>query len=239
MRDWDYGFATGKIASLEKKIAPPQFLESLLELPLEMAFQRVREGFFLPWEYKNNDAFLESIFVKEEMILKETCLILLKDSYLRSIFEDIEKPDNLLEKAEKSIFFQEFLRLYFNVLNTIIFLRIRTYNLKEEFYDYKNKEILLRRLEREDFIALGELTKQFYFEAKDIIVSKRNYLLEFLKEKYFIKFFEIKKVNLLSPNLVFWYYFAKKLNLKISNFLILGKFYDLNKTILKRVIEYA
>jgi hypothetical protein len=238
MKSCDYGFALGKIGVLETKIVMPSLFEEISNLPLEEAFWRLKESFFLPHHFEAAAQFLEDIFKKEESALIDICQSLLKEEDAKDIFIQLDKPDELVKKlAEKEDSLKEFFKFYLDVLNVLAILRVKSYNLKKDFYSYKEGEFLVRSLEKGDFIGFTENIKKFYFEAKKIIESKEMYLLDFLKDKYVVKFLEEKKRELLGRDIVLWYYFAKGINLGISKFLIMGKFYNLRQEILKRAID--
>jgi len=240
MSEWDYGFALGEIGVLEKSILPPEILDETLGLSFEETFSRLKEGFSRSYEYKREYDSLEEIFEKEEGILRETAAFLLKEETAINILKGIDNPQSL-EKAQLELnrFLKDFLRFYFDILNTIIFLRIKTHNLKEDFYEYQGSQELLSILEKEDFIRAKAAIKKFYYQAKKIIEKGQDYLLDLLKERFLVEFLSEKKKKLLGEEVVFWYYFAKRINLKVTKLFVLGKLAALKTEKLKRTLEVA
>ncbi|UCG34634.1 MAG: hypothetical protein JSW17_03835 [Candidatus Omnitrophota bacterium] len=240
MRKWDYGFALGQIGVLEKSILPREILEETLSLSSQETFLRLKEGFSRGYEYRREYDFLEEVFEKEEGALKELASFLLKEETAINILKGLDNPQ-VLEKAQISLesFLEGFLRFYFDILNTLIFLRIKKHNLKEDFYEHNGCQELLNILEKEDFIRLNPSIKNFYYQAKKLIEEGQDYLLEFLKERFLVEFLKEKKKKLLGEEVVFWYYFAKRINLKVTKLFVLGKLCTLKTEKLKRALGVA
>ena len=85
--------------------------------------------------------------------------------------------------------------------------------------------------------GISDIIKKFYLEAADIVEKRRMHLLKFLIDKYLIDFFEGHKRLLLGPQIVFWYFIVKKVNLDMSKFLIMGKFYSLKEKFLEEALS--
>ncbi len=239
MTGLDYSFSLGKIGVLERKIIPLSILQEIVESPLEEAFSRIKDFFLVSATFKREYKHLENIFLIEQQFLKNLCLFLIKEDSLKVILQYIDEPQTLLEKNKLRKEVLNFFNFYFETLNIVNVLRIKAYSLKEDTYDYKRQEINLINLEKKFFGFFNELLRKIYYEAEELIRKECNYLLDFLVDKYFKLFFASTRMNLFGSQLVFWYYFAKRLNCRIAKFLILGKFYNLDKEKIKAVVDYA
>lgn len=239
MRERKYSFSLGRIAVLEKKLTEHQVFIQLLDSSLKDTFLRLRDYFFSRGDFKEEADFLKEIFQKEKSMLKEICLFLLQDDDLKYFLENIEKSALLcrLSKDTSWDFLKDFAAFYQDLLNIVIFLRAKTYNLERDFYESSERDFLIKSLEKKDFLMLKEDLKKFYLLAEDLIKREENFLIDFLLGKFLQKFLEERRKELLGPQIIFWFYFAKSLNLEISKFLILGKFYGLNREILKRPLD--
>ncbi len=238
MREIDYCFALGNIGVMEKKICPPQALKDSVSLSSREIFLKLREYFFLPWDYKEDERFLEEVFLKEKKFLENICFFLLPQEHLRGLLKEIFVPrDWPIFPQEPWGLTRQALGLYLKSLNIINHLRASFYNLEGQFYNFPGAEDFQTMLEKKDFLSLEDNLRKFYSEAKMLLEKNKNYLLEFLIKRFLLEFLEEKKRVLLGPQIVFWFYLAKNLNLDVCKFLIMGKFYNLREEILKEAIE--
>jgi hypothetical protein len=236
MKEINYSFSLGRIAVLEEKIIPRSLLEELLTLNLGDALYRVRDYLFSPVHIESIWAWEEKI-EEEREILKSVCSELVQEE-LKNFFQIIDDPLSLVNTFFKHNFLEEFKDFYLSMLNTSNFLRIKFYGLKEEYLAKKRYAQLISDLEKkEPFTPLESRDiKDFYLEAEGILKKEENYLLIFLIDKYLIQFWE-KRKRLLGPEIIFWYFFAKKVNLGVLNFLMECVAYSLDKEKTRKVIN--
>ncbi|GEM_PF-2662444 len=234
-------FALGKIGILEKTLVSPSLLEEIVKLNLGEALSKIKDTFLCQENLKRENLYWEEIFIREGEMLKEICQQLLPQEELRGFFQEVENPYSLVEFLQKGGKYQkdlkEFIKFYLIILDILNFLRIKTYQLKEEYYLDGDKFRLPQDLERRLFFALNPKTKPFFQEAEEILKREKNYLLHFLMKKYLVGFWEEKKKELLSLGIIFWFYFAKKLNLEVIKFIIGVLDYSLDREKAKEVIK--
>jgi len=234
-------FALGKIGILEKTLVSPSLLEEIVKLNLEEVLLKLKDTFLYQEALKKRDIYWEEIFIREEKMLKEICQQLLPQEESREFFQRVESPQSLRELIPKSGKYQkdlkEFIEFYLIILDILNFLRIKAYQLKEEYYLDRDKFRLPQDLEKKIFFAFNPKTKVFFQEAEEILKREKNYLLHFLMRKYLVEFWEEKKRELLSSGIIFWFYFAKKLNLEVIKCIMGALDYSLDREKVKEVIK--
>lgn len=239
MNELGWGFALGEIAVLEKNLIPRSILEDILKLNLEEALARTRDYFFIAKTSEITPEALEEKFLEEARYLETVCFDLLKEDELKDCIKNFSNPDWLQDKVReyKNILAKEFVGFYFNLLNSTNFLRIQFYGLKQGYWAH-NAEELIRNLALKSFFLYGEELRNFYSEGENILKTEKNFLIKFLVDKYTVKFWQKKKEQcLLGPEIVCWYFFAKKLNLDILRFLLATLAYDLDRDKPKQLLN--
>lgn len=239
MNEISWSFSLGKIGVLEKTLIPSSLLAEILNLSLEQALERVKDYFFIPETSRIESWAWEEKFLAQESYLEEVCQDLVKEEELKDCLKNFSCPQKLEDKVRKykNVQAKEFVEFYFNLLNTINFLRIQFYGLKPGYWAVNDKE-LIRNLERKSFFLYGDQLKNFYFQGEDILKKEKNFLLHFLLHKYIVKFWERwKEQTLLGGAVVCWYFFAKKLNLDTLKFCLVAVAYDLDRDNPKEVLN--
>ena len=216
---WEYSFSLGRVGSLERKIVPKSLLEGLVFSDFKKALGELKDCFFTYQEPGDFDSI--SIWLdKEEVFLKNICSSLVEKD-LKIFFEDIfagRKIDCLKD-------FSLYLELLFEKQNS----------LRASFFGMKKKEVFLK--EKEKMLPFYKDIESFYSEAEKIFKEGKVFLLDFLTEKYILKFWEKRKILPLSFNSVILFFFAKRLNLKVVKFLLFYLFFKLNPEKIKEVIK--
>ena len=217
---WEYSFSLGRVGGLERKIVPKPLLEGLVFSDFKKALGELKDYFFIYQEPGDFDSI--SIWLdKEEVFLKNICSSLVEED-LKIFFEDIfesRKIDCLKD-------FSLYLELLFGIENS----------LRASFFGMKKKEVFLR--EKEKMLPFYKDIESFYSEAEKIFKEGKVFLLDFLTEKYILKFWQKRRVFLpLSFNSVIFFFFAKRLNLKVVKFLLFYLFFKLNPEKIKEVIK--
>jgi hypothetical protein len=228
-----YSYALGTIAVLEEKIMPPLVLEEVLKLDFQEALGKANAYLFSPQETKDIYSW-EAKLGAERAQLKEVCCALLEKEELKKLF-DYGNAEQLETSSFEVQCLQDFKQYYLQLTNALCFLRIQFYGLQEDFFDQHNLPRFLSDLPKKEMFLWGEV-KLFLTEAEQVLKEARNYLLLFLFNKYIIRFWQQRKV-LLDPTMVFWYFFAKKANLDILNFLIYTVAYSLDRKKARSAIE--
>ena len=217
---WEYSFSLGRVGSLERKIVPKSLLEGVVFSDFKKALGELKDYFFIYQEPGDFDSI--SIWLdKEEVFLKNICSSLVEED-LKIFFEDISRS----RKIDSLKDFSLYLELLFEKQNS----------LRASFFGMKKKEVFLK--EKEKMLSFYKDIESFCSEAEKIFKEGKVFLLDFLTGKYILKFWEKRKNFLpLSFNSVIFFFFAKRLNLKVVKFLLFYLFFKLNPEKIKEVIK--
>ncbi len=219
---WEYNFSLGRIGGLERKIVPKSVLEELIFSDFKKASSVLKDYFFIYREAFDFDS-LFGWLNEEEKFVGNICSSLVEEK-MRDFFKIFDG------RSIKKDYLEDFFLYLHLLLEKQNSLRIKSFGLpKEERFLLKDK--------------VGELpfkkdVEDFYSEAEKIFKEKKIFLLDFLVEKYILKFW--KRMRILQPlssNSVIFFFFAKRLNLKVVKFLLFYLFLKLNPEKIKEVIK--
>ncbi len=230
MRITGYSFSLGRVGGLEKKIISPKILDSLTQMDFSKAIEQIRPYFFLSFKELHTPAEVTQKIEEEERFLKNICKDLV-DKKLEPLF-DVSKASFQLSYEASTSFsvIKEFFSYYGGIKNAIEFLQKENVSRKKKFGKISQKiEEEIRK------IPYTKKLDDFKEEAKKLFLQEKVYLVEFLVYRYVLDFWKEKKwKNLLGASSVFWYFFAKSINLKIVGLILM---YLLLKLDLRKVKE--
>lgn len=239
MKRTDFAYSVGAVSCLERKLIPPKLFFDILPLSLEKVFLEIKPYFFGSLEFLQSIEEIEVFLDREKKIL-DTLIgewlnkVLLK--FFLNFFEYKEVDEDSLRD--------------FPLLSDIFKLKTDFYNIIFSLRaDYLNKSFLpkfsgylsqeeLNLLFKQDRLLKIKRQKQFeFFNLASSLKDKEYFLLDFLTIGFLRReVFEFKKV-ILGPERVFYFYFLKIVQDKISKVILSSKLYNLEEERLKKILE--
>lgn len=231
IKDCDYSFVVGVIAGLEEKIMSPELLKNIIEMSLNEGLSRVKETFLGEYTLENKE--LEIIFEQEESLLRELCKSLFTERDLDYFIE--QRIDKVFSLGLRRREFKEFASLYADIINISWLVRKEKFNLKERYFDGSINTV--RAVANNYFVGISDLVRKFYLECREVIEKEENYLVDFLILRILKEYLSFLRRSWQTDTMVLWYYFSKLLNLRVVKFIILGKYYGVEKNVFHRLLE--